>query len=156
MRNSVCVKIQTVPLLQKIGQRDRKGEPHLEICPNSLPQMFQSANLREKRKDGFNQHSVVPFAAPTYLQIFRLTSATAKTFVCQDDHFSGNGFDQRQKLLVGNVRRFHVPTSDESEFVGQKTQFAADDPTPGGKAFFADSVAMRLVIFRIGWHNSMP
>jgi len=76
MRNSVFIKIQTVPLLQKIEYCNGVSEPHLEIRPNSLPQMFQFTDLREKRKDSFNQHSPLPFAARANLQVGRANYKT--------------------------------------------------------------------------------
>ncbi len=150
MRNSVFIKVQTVPLLQKIKYCNCVSEPHLEIRPHSLTKMFQSANLREQRKKSFNQHSVVPLAAPTNLQVLRLIGAAAKAVVCKDNHFSANGFDQRQKLRVGNICRFHIPISNESEFVGQNAQFAANNPSPRGKALFTDSLPVWLMNRRIG------
>jgi hypothetical protein len=50
MRNSVFIKIQPVLLLEQIEQSDSKSEPHFEVCPNSLAQMFQFAHLREQRE----------------------------------------------------------------------------------------------------------
>ena len=139
MRNSIFIKIQIVPLLKQIEYRYRVGEPHLEIRPHSLPQMFKATDLRQKRKNGFNQHSVVPLAFRTNLQIYRLIGAAAKAFVCQDNHFFADSFSQRQKLRVRDICRFHRPISNESEFVSQKAKLAADNPLPSGIAFFADA-----------------
>jgi hypothetical protein len=147
MRNSVFIKIHAVPLLQQIEQSDRKSEPHLEIRPDSLPQMFQFANLREQRKNGFDQHSVVPGSAPTDFQVFRLTRFAPKTSVRQNNHFAAHLFNQRQKLLVGNIRRFNIPSGNQSKLVGQQTEFTADNPFPGSKTFASDSVSMRLMVF---------
>ncbi|MDQ3801614.1 MAG: hypothetical protein M3384_19500, partial [Acidobacteriota bacterium] len=141
------IKIQASPLLKQIEQSDRKSEPHLEICPNSLPQMFQAAHLRKQRKDSFNQHPVIPFAASTQFQVFRLIRFAPKINICQNNHFVRNRLDQRQKLLVGNIRRFDRPTGHESELIGQKAEFAADNPLPGSKAFTSDSFSTRLMIF---------
>lgn len=134
-------------LLQKIEQRNRIGEAHFKIRPDSLPQMFEFAYLREKRKKSFNQHSVVPFAARADFQIFRLLSASAKTSVCQNNHFVPNAFNQRQKLGLGNICRFHRPIGNESELVCQNTQFAADNPSPRSETFLADALPMWLMIF---------
>ena len=147
MRNSVFVKIQTVPLLKQIEQRDRKSEAHLKILPDSLPQMLESAHLRQKREERFNQHSVVPLAARANLQVFRLIRATAEASVCKDDHLLAHPFDERQKLRVRNICRFHRPIGDESEFVRQNAELAADYPPPRGKTFASDAVSMRLMIF---------
>ena len=147
MRNSVIIKIQTVPLLEQIEKRDRKGEPHLEIRPNSLAQMFQFTDLRQERKDGFDQHPVVPLAAPADFQVFRLIDRASKSGVCQNDHFVGHSLDERQKCLIGNVRRFYLPVGDQSEFIGQKAKLAADNPFPRGETFFADPPSPGLMIF---------
>ena len=147
MRHSLIIEIQTVPFLEQIEQRDGKGEPHLEICPNSLPQMLQFTNLRQQRKDGFDQHSLVPFAAPADFQIFRLVDAPPKTGVRQHDHLRGNSFDERQKFLIGNIRRFYLPIGNESEFIRQQAKLAADNPFPRSKAFLADTFPLGLMIF---------
>lgn len=147
MRNSIFIKIQTVPLLEQIEQSDGKGKPHLEICPNTLLQVFQFTDLRQKRKDGFDNHSVVPFAAPTQFQVFRRIDFPAKTDVCQNDHFIRDGFDERQKFLIRNIRRFNLPTGDESELVCQKAEFFADNPFPRSKAFLADALSTGLMNF---------
>lgn len=146
MRNSLFIKIQTVPLLEQIEQSDRKSEPHLEICPNSLAQMFQFTNLPKQRENRFNQHSIVPLATPTDFQVFRLSSATAKGGVSQNDHFVTDGFGERQKFLIRNICLFNLPIGDKSEFVGQQTEFATDNPFPRSKAFLADSPSMWLMI----------
>ena len=145
MRNSIFIKIQSVPMLEQIEQGDRVSEPHLEIRPHSLAQVFQTANLRQKRENRFDQHSVIPLAARADFQIFRLVDFAPKASIRQDNHFVGNSFDKWQKLRVGNIRRFHVPTSHESELVGQKTKFAADNPFPRSKAFLADALAVWLM-----------
>lgn len=147
MRNSIFIKIQSVPLLEQIEKRDRKGESHLEIRPDSLPQMFQFANLRQQRENRFDQHSVVPLAAPTDFQIFRLIDSAPKAGVRQNNHFPDHSFDERQKLLVGDIRRFNLPVGDESELVGQKAELAADNPFPRSEAFFADALSVRLMNF---------
>jgi hypothetical protein len=147
MRNSSFIKVQTVPLLKQIEQSDRVGEPHLEICPHSLSQMFQLADLREQGKNRFNQHSVVPFAARADFQIFRLIMPLPETFVRQDNHFVANRFTERQEFRVGNIRRFDLPIGDESEFVCQNTELAAANPSPRSEAFLADPVPVRLMIF---------
>lgn len=146
MRNSIFIKIQPVPLLKQIEQRDRKSESHLEICPDSLPQMFEFADLREQRENGFNHHSVISLALRTNLQILGRIRFAPKTFVGKNNHFACDGFNQRQKLLIGNIGGFNLPISDESEFVDQKTEFAADYPLPRRITFFADSPPMRLMI----------
>ncbi len=147
MRNSIFIKIQAVPLLQKIEHCHRVGEPHLKIRPNSLPQMFKFANLRQKREERFNKHPVVPLTAPTQFQILRLPNAAAKTVVCKDNHFSLDGFDQRQKLCVGNICRFNLPIGNESELICQDAELAADYPSPRSKTFASDAISMRLMIF---------
>lgn len=86
-------------------------------------------------------------AAPTQFQVFRLIVFAPKIDVCQNNHLPGNSFDQRQKLLVGNVRRFDRPISDESELISQQTEFSADNPFPCSKAFASDSLSFGLVIF---------
>ena len=145
MRNSIFIKVQTVPLLQQIEQSDRIAESHLEIRPDSLPQVLQAANLREQGKDGFNQHSVVPLTFRTNFQILRLTRSAAKTSVRQNNHLLRNGFTKRQKGLVGNIGGRHRPISNQPELVRQQAKFAADNPTPGGVTFFADSSPLRLM-----------
>ncbi len=147
MRNSIFIKIQTVPLLKQIEQRDRKSEPHLEIRPDSLPQMLEFTDLRQKRENRFNQHPVVPLAARANLQVFRLIRATAEASVGKDNHFVAHLFDERQKLRVRNIRRLHRLIGDESEFVRQNAELAADYPPPRGKTFASDAVSMRLMIF---------
>jgi hypothetical protein len=141
------IEIQAVPLLEQVEKRDRKAEPHLEIRPNSLPQMFKFANLRKQREDGFDQHSVVPLAAPAKFEVFRLIDLAPKVRVRQNDHLVGYRFDQAKKLLVGNIRRLNLPAGDESEFVCQEAEFTADDPFPRSESFFADSFSFRLMIF---------
>ena len=141
MTNTVFIKIQTVPLLQKVKDCHRVGESHLEICPYSLPQMFQFTNLRKR----FDQHSVVPLAAIAKFQIIRLIIFRAKSFVGKDDHFLINGFDHRQKLPVGNIGSFDLPIGYQTEFVSQNTKFAADDPFPRSKALFANSFSVWLI-----------
>lgn len=145
MRNSVFVKVQAVPLLKQIEQRDRVGESHLEIYPDSLPQMFKTTNLREQGKNGFNQHSVVPRAFQTNLQILGLVAAP-KAIVSQNNHLFAYAFDQRQKALVGNIGGRNRPIGNQSELVCQKTKFAADNPLPRGVTFFADTRSVRLMI----------
>jgi len=147
MRNSIFIEIQTVPLLKQIEQRDRKSEPHLEIRPDSLPQMFKFTDLREQRKNRFNQHPPLPLAARADFQVFRLSGATAKASVGKDNHFVAHPFDERQKLRVGNIRRLDRPIGDESEFVRQDAELAADYPSPRGKTFASDAISMRLMIF---------
>jgi hypothetical protein len=84
MRNAIFIKIQSVPLLKQVEEEcDRKNEPHLEICQRSLGQMFKFANLLEQPKDGFDQHSPLPFTVPTNLQIFRLVDFTSKAGIRQ-------------------------------------------------------------------------
>jgi hypothetical protein len=133
--------------LQQIEQSDRVSETHFKIFPDSLPQMFQAANLREQRKERFNQPAVVPFTAPTQFQVFRLIRFAAKTVVRQNNHSPAHFFDERQEILVGNVRRFYRPIGNESEFIGQKTEFSANNPTPRGETFAADSAPVGLMIF---------
>lgn len=147
MRNSFVINIQTVPLLEQIEKCDRKSEPHLEICPDSLPQMFQFTNLRQQRENRFDQHAVIPRPALTDFQIRRLVDFASKAGVCQNDHFLVNSFNERKKFLVGNIRRFHVPISDESEFIGQEAELSANNPFPRGKAFLADALPVRLMNF---------
>lgn len=77
MRNSIVIKIQTVSLLEQIEKRDCKGEPHLEIVPNSLPQMFKLADLRQQRENSFDQLAVVPLTARTNLQVFPVALCAA-------------------------------------------------------------------------------
>lgn len=147
MRNPIVIDIQAVPLLEQIEKRDRKAEPHLEIRPDALAQMFQFTNLRQQRKDGFDQHSVVPLAAPADFQVLRLIDRTSKAGVRQNDHFLAHLFDERQKRLVGNVRRFHRPVGNESELVRQQAELAADNPFPGSKTFLADAFSLGLMVF---------
>ena len=122
MRNSVFIKIQTIPVLEQVKERDRVSEPHLEIRPDTLAQMFQLANLREQRKDRFNQHPLVPLVERANLQIFRLIRASAKTVVRQDNHFLTHSFNQRQKFRVRDIRRLDLPVGNKSELVGNQTQ----------------------------------
>jgi hypothetical protein len=141
------IEIQTVPLLEQIEQSDRKGEPHLEIRPNSLAQMFQFANLRKQRENRLDQHSIVPLAAPTQFQILRLVDRTPKAGVRQNNCLTGNGFDERHKSLIRNVRRFDRPVGHEPEFVDEQTKLAAHDPFPRSKAFLADPFSVWLMVF---------
>ncbi len=141
MQNTIFVKIQTIPLLQKIEHCHGVSKSHLKIFPNSLSQVFQAADLRQQREDRFNQHPVVPLTAPTNFQVVRRIGAAAKSFVRQDDHFLLHGFDQREKFLIGNICRLNLPIGNESELVGQQAEFAADNPLPSHKTFLADAVA---------------
>src|SRR5688500_3116643 len=138
MRNSIFVKVQTVPLLEQIEQCDCKSEPHLEIRPNSLTQMLQFTNLRQKQKESFDQHSVVPRAAPTDVQVLRLGAHASKAGIGEHDHFLAHLFDERQKRLIGNVRRFDRPIGNESELVSQQAKLSTDDPFPRSKPLLAD------------------
>lgn len=135
MRKSIVIEIQTVPLLEQIENCDRKSEAHLQICPDSLAQMFQFTDLREQRKNRFDQHLVIPFAAPTDFQILRLICFASESGVRPNDHFLAHLFNKRQKFLIGNICRFHVPISNESVFIGQQTKLSAHDPFPRSKAF---------------------
>jgi hypothetical protein len=147
MRNSIIIKIQTVPLLEQIEKRDRKREPHLEICPDSLAQVFQTTHLRQERENRFDQHPVVPLAASADLQVFRLVDFASKAGVCQNNHFPTDGFNEREKFLIRHIRRCDLPISNESELIDQQTEFADDDPLPRSKSFLADAFSMRLMIF---------
>lgn len=147
MRNSIFINIQTVPLLEQVEKGDGKGESHLEIRPNSLAQMFKFTNLREQRENCLDQHPIIPHAAPADFQIFRLIDVTPKAGVCQNDHFLAHLVDERQKRLIGNIRRFHRPIGDETELVRQQTEFTADNPFPRSKTFLADSFSVGLMIF---------
>ncbi len=147
MRNSIFIKIQTVPLLKQIEQRDRKSEPHLEIRPDSVPQMLEFTDLREQRENRFNQHPPLPLAARANLQVFRLICSAAEASVGKDNHFVAHPFDERQKFRVRNIRRLDRPIGDESEFVRQDAELAADYPPPRSKTFASDALSMRLMIF---------
>lgn len=146
MRHSIFIKIQAVPLLKQIEERDCKCDSHLEICPDSLPQMLEFTDLREQRKDGFDQHPVVPLAAPTNFQVLRRLDFAPKTDVRQDDHCVSHLFDQAEKFLIRHIRRADLPISHESELVCQQTKFFADNPLLGSEAFFADAPPVRLMV----------
>lgn len=141
------IEIQAVPLLEQIEQRDRESEPHLEICPNTLSKMFKSANLRQEREHRLDQHPVVPLAAPTKFEVFRLIRFAPKAGVRQNNHPLRNSFDERQKFLIRNVRRLYLPIGNESELVGQQAKFSADNPFPGSESFLADALSFGLMIF---------
>lgn len=145
MRDTVFIKIQTVPLLEEIKHRHSVGKRHLEIRSYSLTKMFQFTDLPEQAEERFNQHPVVPLDGRADFQVFRLISPPPEAFVRQNNHFVPNGSNRRQKLGIGNICRFELPIGNQSELVGQQTQFTADNPSPGGKAFFADSRPMRLM-----------
>lgn len=105
MRKASVIEIQTVPLLEQIEKCDRKRETHLEICSNSLAQMFEFTDLRPQRENRFDQHPVIPFAAPTDFQILRLTRFASKAGVRPNDHFLAHLFNERQKFLIGDICR---------------------------------------------------
>jgi hypothetical protein len=43
-----------------------------------------------------------------------------------------------------------LPIGNESEFVSQNVELAADYPAPRSKTFASDAVSMRLMFSRIG------
>ena len=145
MTHTVFIKVQTIPLLQKVKDCHRIGESHLEICPDSLPQMFQFADLREEREERFYEHSVVPLPTLAKFQVTRLIIFRAKSLVCQNNHLLVNRSDHRQKFLVGNIGGLDLPIRHQSEFVRQHTKFAANYPFPRGKTFSADALSVRLM-----------
>ena len=49
MPNSIFIKIQAIPALQQIEQRDCKAEPHLEICPRADAKLFLLKIYKECR-----------------------------------------------------------------------------------------------------------
>ncbi len=147
MRNSIFIKIQSIPLLKEIEQSDCKREPHLEIRPDSLTQMFKFANLRQKRENSFDQHPIIPLASSAKLQVFRLIRFAPKASICQNNRPAAKFFNQRQKFLIRDIRCFDRPIGNESEFVGQKAEFPTDNPLPGSKAFASDSFSFGLMIF---------
>jgi len=114
MRNPVCVKIQIVPLLQKIKQRDRVSEPHLEIRPDSLPQMFKFTDLREQRKNRFNQHPLVLEAA---------SGKRPHITIFGDDYPTPDGTAIRDYIHVSDLSQAHLlavkflQNGGDSEFI---------------------------------------
>jgi len=107
--------------------------------------MFKFTDLREQRKNRFNQHPVVPRAARANLQVFQLIDFAPKAGICKNNHLVGDSFNQRQKFRVGNIYRFNAPIDNQSELICQQTEFAADNPSPTGKPLSAEPVAMRLM-----------
>lgn len=75
------IKLHTIALLQEIEQHNDIGKEQLKILPNFLPKMFEPQSLRKQRENRFNQHSVVPLAAPTDFYVLRLELRQFFSFV---------------------------------------------------------------------------
>lgn len=146
MQNALLVKLQTVPLLQDVEDCNREGETHRKIGEYALPQAFQIANLRQQRKHGFDQHSLVSLSALAHFHIRRIFVFGAKAIVHVNDHPSVKLLDQRVKRGVRDIRRRRV-SRDESELVGNDAEFAAHDPAPITQALFGKAASFRLAAF---------
>ena len=61
-----------MPLNQDVKKRQSKADVRLKIRPSFVSHVFEVTNIGEHRKDGFDDHTHIPLAAPTDAQILRL------------------------------------------------------------------------------------
>ncbi len=147
MKHALLVKLQTVPLLQDVEDRNCESKARVEIFKNPLPQPFQITNLREQGKHGFDNHSLIARSAPTDFEVRRIALFAAKTVVRVNNHPPVKLFNQRVKAGVGDIRGRRRVSRHQSEFVCHNAELSADNPPPVGQAFFGEAPSFRLSAF---------
>src|SRR5690242_15707149 len=104
----------------------------------SMKDFLQMADHCYQRQSGFDQHSLVPSASGTELEIGRNASRILETSVCQDNGFVFVGGSQRQEDLICDIGGVPCPVDDLPSIIEQPTQLHTHDPAPVALAFLAD------------------
>lgn len=79
------VGLKAIPLDQQIEGGDGERQASQDIIDDAMHDLFKMADQGQHRKDGFDQHPVVPSAARAELEIGRIAVAGVEAGVGQND-----------------------------------------------------------------------
>lgn len=96
--------------------------------------LLEMTDEGQHREHGFDQHPIIPGAAPAELEIGRIAGAGVEANIGQDDHALLEQLDQRVKPSIVGVGQHPHPADDLAPVVDQQTQFDPHDPTMAGQA----------------------
>ena len=96
------------------------------------------ADQGQHRKEGFDQHPVVPRAAWTEFEVGRIAVSGMKSSIREDQHPVLEPLDQGVKNGIMNLSRRTQPAHDAAPAIRQETKLIAHDPTVVGKSLAAD------------------
>lgn len=120
---AVFIGLEAVPLDEQVERGDGERQASQDIIDYAMHHRFEMADQGQHRKDGFDQHPVVPSAARAEFEIGRIAGAGVAAGVGQNDHAVLEELDERVKLGIVGVGRQAQPADDFALVVDQQAQF---------------------------------
>src|SRR6266849_1472768 len=138
MDEAMRVRVEPVPLDEEIERGQRKGKPRLEGGPRAMQHFLQMTYPRQHRQDRLHQHSRIPEAAVTELEVGGIPLLGMESGITQDNHLAVEGFNQRMEGGVRGISPGTVPGDHQAQLVKEQTEFPPDNPAMIGFPFTAD------------------
>ena len=132
------IGLEAIPLDEQVEGGDGERQPRQDVIDHPMHDLFEMADQGQHREHGFDQHAVVPGAAPAELGIERIAGAGVEAGIGQDDHTLLEVLNQGMKPGVVGVGRQAHPTDDFTPVVGQQAQFNPHDPAVVRESFTTD------------------
>ncbi len=138
MNKPLSVRLQVVPLHEKINSRQRKRQACLESSPGAVRDLFDMAHSGQHRQHRLHHHSGMPQAAVTELEVGRIPFFGMESPIAQDNHLAVESFTQGMKGGVRCVGTGTGPGHDQAKLVKEEAKFPPDNPAMVGFAFASD------------------
>ena len=132
------IGLETMPLDEHIEGRHGEGQARLKIGPAPVHDLFEMADERQHREDRLDEHTVLPFAALTQLQVGGIALRRMEGGIAQDNHLVFALSNQPLEGVIRDIGRGTRPSHDQPPLIEQETLFPPDDPAMIGEAFPAD------------------
>ena len=119
MDESMRVRFQPTPLDEEIEGGQRKGQSCLERGPGAMQHFLEMTDPGQHRQDRLYQHSGVPEAAVTELEVGRIPFFGMESGVTQDNHLTIESFNQRMERGVRGIGTGTVPGYHQAPLIEQ-------------------------------------
>ena len=113
------VGLEAMPLDEHIEGRHGEGQARLKIGPAPVHDLFEMADERQHREDRLDEHSVLPFAVLTQLQVGGIALCRMEGGIAQDNHLVFELSNQPLEGVIRDIGRGTRPSHDQPPLIFQ-------------------------------------
>src|SRR5512133_3106620 len=117
MHPTLLVRLQPIPLRQRVESCHGEGQPRLKVSPNAVSHMLDVANGVQHGKDSLNHHTGVPLASLTHQQVDGVALLEGEQRVGQHYHLLLILSNHRVESRIMNISRATIPIDNQPPLV---------------------------------------